>query len=132
MSDFLRLLFQIGDLFRLAYHSLFHSVVKWTGVSSPVTDANSEYRMRTSLSLPLDAKTLAFNAAESNLTYGHFEVSATAPAGSTEAIVEVEVFYTSSEAFDKMNICCIHERTPEGDTWGLGISVSRLPCVERA
>ena len=87
--------------------------------------------MRTRLSLPLDAETLVFNAVETNLTYGHFEVSATAPADSTEAVVEVEVFYSSSEAFDEMNICGIHQPSPEGDTWGLAIFVSQLPHVER-
>ena len=87
--------------------------------------------MKTSLSFPLDAETLMFNAAETNLTYGHFEVSATAPVDATEAVVEVEVFYSSSEAFDKMNLCGIHQPSPEGDTWGLAISVSQLPHVER-
>ena len=89
---------------------------------------NDVYHMRTSLSLPLDAETLVFNAAETNLTYGRFEVSATAPQGSTEAIVEVEVFYTSPEAFNNVTMCGIHNPTGlEGDTWGLGIFVSELP-----
>ena len=70
--------------------------------------------MRTRLSLPLDAETLVFNAAETNLTYGHFKVSATAPVDSTEAVVEVEVFYNPSEGFDKVNICGNHHSTPKG------------------
>ena len=80
--------------------------------------------MKTSLSFPLDAETLMFNAEETDLTYGHFEVSATAPVDATEAVVEVEVFYSSSESFDEINICGIHHLTPEGDTWGLDIFVS--------
>ena len=104
----------------------------WTRVSSPATDVKGEYHMRTSLNLPLDAKTLVFNAAETNLIYGHFEVSATAPQGSTEAIVEVEVFYTSPKAFDNVTMCDIHYFTSAGDTWGLGIFVSKLPRLERA
>ena len=68
-----------------------------------------------------------FNALDTNLTYGHFEVSATAPVDSTQAIVEVEVFYTSPEAFNNVTMCSTHHPSElDGDTWGLGIFVSEL------
>ena len=98
--------------------------VDWTSVSLPTANVDHAYHMRSSLSLPLDAESLRFSAGNTNITHGHFEVSATAPAGSTEAIVDVDAFYDSPEVFDNMTMCRIHDDTWDGrDTWGLSIFV---------
>ena len=104
--------------------------INWTSAAPPAADVDGEYHKRAKLSLPLDAKTFMFDAVETNLTYGHFEVSATAPAGSTEAIVEVEASYNSPQAFANMTTCRIRRHSREGHTWGLGIFVSEIAHQE--
>lgn len=81
------------------------------------------YHKRASLQLPLNAESLRFSA-NTSLAYGNFEISATAPAGSNKAIVDVDVFYNSSEAFDALTMCRIYEGDWDGrETWGMSIFV---------
>ena len=86
--------------------------------------AEYERRMTAITHLPLDAKELYF-LAEGSLAHGTFEVSPTAPANSTNAVVEVDVFYKLQESLNDLSLCTIHR---EG-TWGVGIFVSILLLV---
>ena len=52
-------------------------------------------------------------------------MSATAPADSKDVIVDMDVFYNTSEAFDALNMCSLHDPLwDRRDTWGLGLFVS--------
>ena len=89
------------------------------------------YHRRASLKLPLNAESLRFSA-DTNLAYGNFEISVTAPAGSSKAIVDVDVFYNSSEAFDALTMCRIYEDDWDGrETWGLSIFVRSFTVSRR-
>ena len=100
-----------------------YDIVKWIMAAPGNAAGNSMYHKRASLRLPLDAESLRF-IANTSLAYGHFEISATAPAGSNKAIVDVDVFYNSSEAFDALTMCRIYEDNwDDRKTWGLGIFV---------
>ena len=88
------------------------------------------------MSIPLDAGAIHF-LAEGALSRGTFELSTTAPVGSKEAIVEVDVAYHYPEAFADMTTCRMHSE--ETGSWGLGIfvrlfrarTVSRGPLTRR-
>ena len=78
------------------------------------------------LTLPLTANWLSF-IAEGDFPLGIFEVSATAPQESEEAIVDVDVTYEAL-SFRDMKVC----RLRYGHYgWGLGIFVSTSPSVQQ-
>lgn len=95
--------------------------VNWTTDGAGLPD-EYPYHARTSFTLPVGAKELAF-IAQGAQQHGHFELSQTADAGSDEAVVEVHVSYKAQNALSDATVCRLH---PAEDSWGLGIFV-RLP-----
>lgn len=101
------------------------SVTKWIGVATPTLDGGYNHHSKAEFRVPLSAPSLMFSA-NSSIVYRHFELSATAPADSAEAIVDVEASHDSVEAFEAVTACPIHDRNWDGwETWGIGIFVSR-------
>ncbi|KAI0696204.1 hypothetical protein C8T65DRAFT_37507 [Cerioporus squamosus] len=94
--------------------------VNWT--TDPVEHPDQyPYRARTSFTLPVGAKELAF-VAEGARQHGHFELSQTADAGSDEVVVEVHVSYYDQNTLSDATVCRLH---PAEDNWGLGIFTPR-------
>ena len=72
------------------------------------------------MELPLSADILSF-IAEGAYSTGSIEVSQSCHSTSENAVVDVEVFYASQQAFDDVTVCSTHRSERE---WGLGIFVS--------
>ncbi|RDX48573.1 hypothetical protein OH76DRAFT_1483681 [Lentinus brumalis] len=101
--------------------------VNWTTDGAGLPD-EYPYHARTSFTLPVGAKELAF-IAQGAQQHGHFELSQTADAGSDEAVVEVHVSYKAQNALSDATVCRLH---PAEDSWGLGIFTSRHPHHHRS
>ena len=106
-----------GDRLSASY---CHESINWTIPPSGNRAWWATRRKEARIALPLDAEWLSF-IAEGGFALGTFQVSPTAPQGSSEAVVDVGVSYDASEAFADMKTCKL--RFGPSD-WGLGIFVS--------
>ena len=95
--------------------------MNWTAQSVDQNRTSLRYYRNTTLSLPLDASWFSF-VSEGPLAHGTFEVSPTAPRGSTEAVVDIDVSYNQVNAMNGLTTCL----TRSGAEWGLGIFVRQL------
>lgn len=97
-----------------------HENVAWNKTILNGVNMHGSYHAQTSMELPLSADILSF-IAEGAYSAGSIEVSQTCHSTSENAVVDVEVFYASQQAFDDVTVCSTHRSERE---WGLGIFVS--------
>ena len=109
-----------------AHHnvSMCHDAVTWTTPSQLLP--KRPYHKVAAFDLPLDAQELLFYADSQGFARGFFDVSLTAPEGSTAAVVDLEVFHEKPDVLEEATIC----RIGQNGTWGFGIFVSSSASLQ--